>query len=292
MRQWVVFEAGSRAGLSARLFFDDYCKRISSEDTLLLVDDDECVVNALNETKTDRVCAEGNLLVGLRRKDAVVFPADELTRQQSLDVDRCHISRRWFNDVVPAYYNKNLINRALAQVGICVPATFCIDNVLIKPNTMSAGSRGIRTFENVCVQQRLYISQEFVVDATVDESRTILGIIARETKLRAGYDKLIRFVESDHPVVEFARQIIECSPNQMFQGVCHLQICCTNESSSQFYYIEGSKRISGTSMVNLLADYNPFVLLHTKEQTECIPFDTKWHTYEDLLVRVNKKVYE
>jgi len=292
MRQWVVFEAGSRAGLSARLFFDDYCKRTSSKDTLLLVDDDDCVVNALNETKTDRVGAECGFGIGLRRKDAVVFPADELTRQQSLDVDRYHISRRWFNDVVPTYYNKNFVNDVLAQVGIRVPTTFGIDNVLIKPNTMSAGSRGINALDNVCVQQRLDISQEFVVDATIDENRTILGIVARETKLRAGYDKLIRFVGSDHPVVEFARRIIRRSPNKMFQGICHLQICCTKENNLQFYYIEGSKRISGTSMVNLLAGYNPFVLLHTNEKTDCVPFDTEWHTYEDLLVRVSKKVYE
>lgn len=292
MRKWIVFEAGSRAGLSARLFFDDYCKRIASDDCLILIDDDVTAVQALNATMSKRVSAVTGDNIGTATSEMVVFPADELTRQQSADIKRYKITRRWFNDVEPIYYNKRFVNGLMEQVGISIPKTFDIENVLVKPNTMSAGSRGITALDNVCVQQRLQIAHEYVVDATVDNDGTILGLVARETQLRAGYDKLVRFCEKGHPVIEFAERIIQSCRIKMFRGVCHLQICSTDDDNTHLYYIEGSKRISGTSLVNLLVGYNPYVLLHTRQQVNCIPVDTQWRTYEDMFVQVNKLVYE
>lgn len=296
MKRWTVFEAGSRAGLSARMFFDDYKRKFKTDDTLLMVDGDLDVIDALDNTKGNGVYMSLQWRECIKHPDAVVFPADELTRQQAIDVNEYNIARMWFNDVSPKYYNKQHVNDMLSHFGVNVPKTFDVEDVFIKPNTMSAGSRGLMQYDNVCVQQRLDIDTEYVVDATVDEDGTVLGIVARATRLRAGYDKLIKFVPYDHPATQFALDVIKNCPSMMFRGVCHLQIAETREKGHPFYYIEGSKRISGTSLVNLAVGYNPFVLLHERkpmprpEEHAC--FDSLWHTYEEMLTRVNKQIYD
>lgn len=303
MTKWVVFEAGSRAGLSARLFYEDYYRNTNTEDILLMADDDRKVVEAINNEvylgqvrgintgsggTFDEVC---EIYYSEDSDPLAVFPADELTRQRMKDIDEYDIPRRWFNDVSPNYYNKSAVNARLAKSGIRVPQTFELNDVFIKPNTLSAGSRGLQSISNACVQRKIDIDREYVVDCFVNEDSEIVAMCAREVQLRSGYDKLIRLLSPDHRVCEFAEQVITASKNGMFRGVCHLQIVQAKETGAPLYYIEGSKRISGTSLVNLLVGYNPFRLLageplHRKE------FDNEWHSYEELYYRVIKRIYE
>ena len=298
MKRCTVFEAGSRAGLSARMFFEDYKRKIDNDDVLYMVDIDNEVIEALYLDAPKDVISTSPFCkcVCIGGNDFVVFPADELTRQKGEDVAVHKITRSWFNDVVPSYYSKYEVNKQLSEVGVRIPATFYEQDVFIKPNRLSAGSRGLMNFDEVCVQKRLQIAHEYVVDATVAQDGTVLGIVARETKLRAGYDKLIRFVPSDHPATLFALDVIKKCPTAMFRGVCHLQICETEEKGNPFYYIEGSKRISGTSLVNIAVGYNPFVLLSTGEPMakpeEHGGFDGGWHMYEEMIIRVNSMIHD
>lgn len=300
MTKWIVFEAGSRAGLSARMFYEDYIRRTRSDDILLMQDTDLSVVQSINARADKSIGMVHGVWTGfgttlseisiLYSKDTVVFPADELTRQKDVDLNVYGIRRRWFNDVLPIYYNKTAVNAELSPSGVRVPQTFDLNEVFVKPNTMSAGSRGLQSLSNVCVQQKLDIAEEFVVDCFVSENFDIEAICAREVKLRSGYDKLIRLLPETHSVYEFAKKII-ASKHGMFRGVCHLQIARTNEMLAPYYYIEGSKRISGTSLVNLLVGYNPFMLLQGSKYVRT-PYDEEWHSYEDLLCEVNHFIYD
>lgn len=300
MKKWIVFEAGSRAGLSARLFYEDYIRRTHAEDILLMQDTDLEVCQSINTgatksfgivhgvwTGTRTTLSEIGMLCG---DDAVVFPADELTRQKDVDLKEYGIRRKWFNDVLPIYYNKTVVNAELSRSGVCVPQTFDLNEVFVKPNTMSAGSRGLQSLSNVCVQQKLDISEEYVVDCFVYDNFDIGAMCAREVKLRSGYDKLIRLLPETHSVYDFAKKVI-ASNYGLFRGVCHIQIARTYETGAPYYYIEGSKRISGTSLVNLLVGYNPFMLLQGSKFVRS-PYDEEWHSYEDLLCEVNQFVYD
>ena len=300
MTKWIVFEAGSRAGLSARMFYEDYIRRTRSEDILLMQDKDLSVVQSINARADKSIGMVHGVWTGfgttlsetsiLYSEDTVVFPADELTRQKDVDINGYGIRRRWFNDVLPIYYNKTAVNAELSLSGVRIPKTLDLNEVFVKPNTMSAGSRGLQSLSNVCVQQKLDIAEEFVVDCFVSENFDIEAICAREVKLRSGYDKLIRLLPETHSVYKFAEKII-ASKHGMFKGVCHLQIARTNEMGAPYYYIEGSKRISGTSLVNLLVGYNPFMLLQGSKFIRT-PYDEEWHSYEDLLCEVNQFIYD
>lgn len=281
MTKWVVFEAGSRAGLSALMFFRHYKKISENDDVLTLVDDDPFFGCTRPELSCDSVEVLSPKVLRNDKDDYCVFPADELTRQSGHNRG----SEEWFNCVGQEMYDKRFITAMLESRGVSVPKTLMASEVIVKPNSMSAGSRGILTFDDCCIQQRIDIAYEYVVDMFVDPDGEIVQLFPREVKLRAGYDKYIRFLCDAHRVADFARRVVKSDALGMFRGPCHIQV--VEDHSGKMYYIEGSKRISGTSLVNILRGYNPFMLLKG-EECPVKAFDEGWHTYEELLIKVEE----
>lgn len=85
-RKYIVFEAGSRAGLSAEVFFRAWRKQNGWEDgkgdVLYLADADpvyRCVPT--QSENIARISEQDAVSLLQHDKDIVVFPADELTRQ-------------------------------------------------------------------------------------------------------------------------------------------------------------------------------------------------------------------
>ena len=283
MRNWVVFEAGSRAGLSALMFFRQYKRLTGCDDNLFMVDDDK-VFLATNNERYDSVktlCASA--LIREYLGDFIVFPADELTRQRGCKYGTCD----WFNCVGQEMYDKRFVTAMLESRGVSVPKTLMADEVIVKPNTMSAGGKGIMNLDDYCVQQRIDIAHEYVVDMFVDQDGEVVQLFPREVKLRAGYDRYIRFLFDGHKVARFAHDVVNADVLGMFRGPCHIQV--VEDHSGKLYYIEGSKRISGTSLVNILRGYNPFCLLNDVE-TPANAYDEDWHTFEELLIKVEEVV--
>ena len=281
MTKWVVFEAGSRAGLSAMMFFRHYKKLVPNDDELLMVDDDK-VFLATNNEKYDSVkliCSKALCLEHLG--DYTVFPADELTRQRG----HKYGADEWFNSVGQEMYDKRFVTSMLESRGVSVPKTLMAVKVIAKPNTMSAGSKGIMNLDDYCIQQRIDIAHEYVVDMFVDQDGEVVQLYPREVKLRAGYDRYIRFLFEGHKVATFARDVVNADVLGMFRGPCHIQV--VEDHSGKLYYIEGSKRISGTSLVNILRGYNPFCMLNDIE-ISVNDYDDNWHTFEELLIKVEE----
>lgn len=283
MTKWVVFEAGSRAGLSALMFFRQYKNMLKNNDVLVLVDDDETFRYTMPEKYCESVEVRSKVDIDKWLGECVVFPADELTRQDGVTYG----ADRWFNYVCCEYYDKTFVNMVLGSHGVSVPQTMEAECVIVKPNSMSAGSKGIMNLDNYCIQQRIDVAHEYVVDMFVDKKGNIVSAFPREVKLRAGYDKYIRMLYLDHKVVEFSKQVVSADVIGIFRGPCHIQV--VEDYNGKLYYIEGSKRISGTSLVNILRGYNPFMLLAGIEH-ETLPFDEDWHTYEELLMKAEEMV--
>ena len=286
---YVVFEAGSRAGLSAMLFFLHYVKKENTNDVLIMVDSDESFVKSFSG-KYDRVTVLSeknwyNYVLQFDPEEIAAFPADELTRQKCVP-----IADEWWNKVRPEFYNKQYVNSQLEAAGIRVPKTFDVaDHVIVKPNTLSAGSKGISIFDNVCVSERIEIAHEYVIDCFHNPG-VQTEIHARETKLKNGYDKYIRMVPHTDKVYDFAKHVLVDSPiNGMFQGPCHLQVA--EDKDGRLYYIEGSKRISGTSLVNLLYGYNPFLSIAGKSMRleGTYPYD-EWCSFEHMFGQVWRSI--
>lgn len=281
MKNWVVFEAGSRAGLSALMFFRQYKKLSENTDNLILVDDDKVFLSTDNEKydSVKSVCPKNLCLDYLG--DYTVFPADELTRQRG----HKYGADEWFNSVGQEMYDKRFVTAMLESRDVSVPKTLMAENIIVKPNSMSAGSKGIMNLDDYCVQQRIDIAHEYVVDMFVGEDGGIVKMCPREVKLRAGYDRYIRFLFEGHKVATFARDVVNADVLGMFRGPCHIQV--VEDHSGKLYYIEGSKRISGTSLVNILRGYNPFCMLNDIE-ISVNDYDENWHTFEELLIKVEE----
>lgn len=283
MTKWVVFEAGSRAGLSALMFFRQYKKLVPNDDELIMVDDDKVFLSTNNEAfdSVTTMCSKNLCLEHCG--EYVVFPADELTRQRGHRFG----TGEWFNNVGVEMYDKRFVTAMLESRGVSVPKTLMAENVIVKPNSMSAGSKGIMNLDDYCVQQRIDVAHEYVVDMFVGEDGGIVKLCPREVKLRAGYDRYIRFLHSGHKVAMFAYDVVNADVIGMFRGPCHIQV--VEDHNGQLYYIEGSKRISGTSLVNILRGYNPFCMLNDVE-TPVNDYDEGWHTFEELLIKVEEVV--
>lgn len=280
--KWVAFEAGSRAGLSALMFFRQYKKLTGSDDELFMVDEDRAYLST--DVRCDSVTMlYPKMLSDLFSGQCTVFPADELTRQRG----HSDGAKEWFNMVSKEMYDKRFVTAMLESRGVSVPSTLMAEQVIVKPNSLSAGSKGIMTFDDCCVQKRIDIAHEYVVDMFVDQDGNVVQLFAREVKLRAGYDKYIRFVYDEHKVACFAREVVKADVLGMFRGPCHIQVI--EDHSGKLYYIEGSKRVSGTSLVNILRGYNPFMLLGGYK-TEMLSYDEDWHTFEELLIKVEEVV--
>ncbi len=287
---FIVFESGSRAGLSAELFFEDYVKRNSVNHTLYLSDLDEDFKRIAERHPQVKRIHDSRALEMLKAGDAVVFPADEITRQVN-DLVAEIVTHHSFSRVKPSYYNKNAMNHHLAPLtagcSIKVPATFSTTNVCIRPNTRSAGSRNVQLLDNACVTQRIDIMHEYVVDVLRYDDTT-MHIFPREVTLKNGYDRFIKLLPLDGELASAVREFIlaACPANDgPFSDIFHLQLC--QDTSKQLYYIEFSKRISGTSCVNIATGMNPFALIDSVEP-ELHPqvIDDKWRRFEDFLIMI------
>lgn len=298
--RYFVFEAGSRCGFSAEQFFVNYQNIVGgTDDSLYLVDSDK-TFSAVNTTRDNifRISEEEAFdLLSLDSSDVIIFPADELTRQSNSLV-RFIASYNPISRVDPLYYNKRQVNLTLAPnpTGIIVPYTFKMNGVVVRPNTMSAGSRGVQFLDDVCVTKKVELSHEYVVDIYCDDST--IAMFGREVKLRSGYDKMVRFLDDDDPIYNeveaFVRYAQTSDLCDMFSGIFHVQLGKNRNGS--LFFIEASKRLSGTSIVNIVRGYNPFCFINSVEKVSCVDrckdeFKTnQWYRYEDILLQLYKYV--
>lgn len=288
--KYIVFEAGSRAGFSAEKFFMNYLSLVpNTDDVLYLVDRDEdyCKIPTADKRVIRMPEQEGLALLYGSENTIRIFPADELTRQNNPIAFRN--AKDWgYSFVEKWYYNKKVLNHYLKEgyvfYDIHIPFTFEVEDVFIRPNTMSAGSKGVYGLENTCVTEKIDIQREYVVD--VFKHKDTLNIYAREVKLRCGYDKMVKFLDDNHKLVKTLKQDLSKSDiPYLFDGVFHLQIA--EDRNGVFFFIEASKRISGTSIINLLNGYNPFCAVNGIElKPKHTVAKNTWYRYEDLLLKI------
>ena len=292
--RYMVFEAGGRAALSAELFFLHRANR-GDGDSLLLADMDPLYreVPASDGAVVRMTEADAIALLADQEasRDVLIFPADELARQSKRAV-QAHASSHPFSAVEPWYFRKRLMNERLADVTsgctIRIPKTFSTERIFLRPDTMSAGSHGVRGMENTCITELVDVEREYVVD--VDWLGDEPAIYPREVRIKHGYDKYIRFLPADGPlgtaVHEFVRAIrAGCAP--LTRGIFHLQLI--EDRQGHLFFVEYSKRISGTSAVNLVRGFNPFDTLAgaaTPVRLDLFAEGT-WYRYEDLLLRMH-----
>lgn len=285
---FVVFESGSRAGLSAELFFEDWIKKSKANHTLFLSDLDKDFQRITERNPRVKRIHDNEAFEILKAGDTVIFPADELTRQSnSLATEIA--SHHSFSHVEPFYYDKRQMNAFLAplteQCAINVPATFDSSRVCVRPNSMSAGTRNVQFLDNVCVTEKIDIAHEFVVDVLrYDDEK--MYVFPREVTLKNGYDRFVKLLPVDGELAQAVQAFVyaACPENRgPFSDIFHLQLCQNGEG--KYFYIEFSKRISGTACVNLVTGMNPFAMLDGADlelNTEFI--DGKWRRFEDFLL--------
>ncbi len=286
--KYLVFEAGGRAGFSAEMFF---VNRVSRDDgnSLVLADRNPVYSRCPCPAGVSRVDEDEALSLCVRNaSDCRVFPADELARQGKAPVfelashDPVAAVEKW-------YFDKRKMNETMASVAdgcvVRVPETFLLDDVFVRPNTMSAGSHGVFRLENICITKHIEVAREYVVD--ILWTGTDPAIRAREVRIKNGYDKYLKFLGASHPVTiaaeEFIRKVRSSIPGMM-TGVCHIQLI--ENPSGELFFVEYSKRISGTSVVNLYRGFNPFDAL-TGVQTPVhkggFSREDVWYRYDDLI---------
>ena len=286
---YIVFESGSRAGLSTELFFVNYCAMMPGTAHMLYLSDMDTMFQHIESTHPRvRHIHDKEAFKLLEQPESVIFPADEMTRQVN-DAGRRHAGRHQISRVEDVYYNKRETNRYLARqtagCAIKVPLTFPTDNVCLRPNGRSAGSRGLQLLESTCVTQRIDIEREFVVDILRDDNH--MEIFPREVTLKNGYDRFVKLLPRDDDFAGVIREfVLRAYPANegMFSDIFHLQLAMTPQA--EIYYIESSKRISGTSLVNLAAGMNPFCFINHAPQPAPMPVFTvgKWYRFEDFLL--------
>lgn len=289
---YLVFEAGGRAGLSAELFF---VNRVNKDDgnSLVLADMDTTYPLCPAPAGVIRVSeAEALAMIARDASGCTVFPADELARQGKPAVFEL-AARNPLTAVESWFFNKRDMNNRLAAVTkgctIRIPETFSLDDVFMRPNTMSAGSHGVGRLADTCITRRVEISHEYVVD--INWAGTEPVIYAREVRLKNGYDKYLRFIGQESKVTravdEFIRAIRASIP-LMVTGVFHIQLI--EDPAGEIYFVEYSKRISGTSLVNLFRGYNPFDAFAGERTPVCsgsFAREGVWYRYEDFILNLN-----
>ena len=291
--KYLVFEAGGRAGLSAELFF---ANRVRKDDgnSLVMADMDTTYIQCPCPAGVSRVLESDALaMIAADASSCAVFPADELARQGKPAVFDL-AARNPMVAVEKWFFNKRGMNLKLAQITsgcqINIPETFSLDDVFMRPNTMSAGSHGVGRLENTCITRRVEIAHEYVVDVNWTAEEPV--IYAREVKIKNGYDKYLKFLGAGSKVAravdEFVRAIRAKAP-LMVTGIFHIQLI--EDPAGQIFFVEYSKRISGTSIVNLFRGYNPFDAL-TGVQTPVFTGDFAkedvWYRYEDFMMNLYK----
>lgn len=229
-------------------------------------------------------------------EDVVAFPGDELTRQLN-PVVRNAVQDDDYARVSPLWYDKAHVNNVLAelvsidQCKIRIPLTFGLTDAFIKPNKASAGSKGLELKGDVCVSQIIDIRREFVADVLYDGN--YVNVFPREVKLRSGYDKMIRLLPPLSRISREVRKFVECVSSQVelfAPGIFHIQLA--EDTNGDLFYIEASRRISGTSLVNLANGFNPFCFMN-RVKTDVIVTrfeDGKWFRYEDFVLDIENEI--
>ena len=75
----------------------------------------------------------------------------------------------------------------------------------------------------------------------------------------------------------------------MVTGIFHIQLI--EDPAGQIFFVEYSKRISGTSIVNLFRGYNPFDALTGVQTPVCkgdFAKEDVWYRYEDFMMNLYK----
>lgn len=287
--KFVVFEAGSRAGFSAEMFFLDYVRITGNSDDILYMVDDSLQVNEVESLPNVKRITFLDFLE-LDKKGLVIFPADELSRQSKRIVYDL-AKGNGFSDIDYTYYYKELMNLNLHMLtcgcSIKVPKTFNLTEVCVRPNTMSAGSKGIQLLDNVSITEKINIVEEYVVDVIRDNDN--INLYPRAVVLKNGYDRLIKPLTEDSEIGVAAKEfILAASPKNegLFSNIFHIQLA--KDDVGELYYIESSKRISGTSIVNIFRGMNPFCFImgvETEERDNPFKFN-KWYRYEDFIKEI------
>ena len=291
--RYLVFEAGGRAGLSAELFF---INRVSKDngDRLVMADMDGTYRLCPSPEGVSRVSEDDALaMIAADASACTVFPADELARQSKPAVfdlashNPMVAVERWF-------YNKRCMNERLAAATegcrIRIPETFSLDDVFMRPNTMSAGSHGVGRLENTCITRRVEIAHEYVVDVNGTSDEPV--VYAREVNIKNGYDKYLKFLGRQSKVATAVEEFVHAagaSFPMLTKGIFHIQLI--ENPSGDIYFVEYSKRISGTSIVNLFRGYNPFDALagiNTPVYGGDFAQEDVWYRYEDFILNLSK----
>ena len=292
---YVVFESGSRAGFSAEMFFRIWKRHHKNNDAKLILTDIDTLFSELPTTHPDiERQKDWQAIARLSLKNYRVFPGDEMTRQD-YQVVRDFVKNDYYASVEQWFYSKSRVNTLLASVvgascPIKIPKTFDLNSVCIKPDTMSAGSRNIEFYDNVCVSEKIDIQHEYVVD--VLEKNGEFKIFAREVVLRQGYDKFIKLLDDKPKLTSAVRNFLKLINSKikaaLFKGIFHIQIA--EDTNGVFYFIEASKRISGSSIVNVYNGFNPFDALENTTPFICAfnPFSyNKWYRFEEMVSRLS-----
>ena len=292
---YVVFESGSRAGFSAEKFFHIWKKRYPDNNAKLILSDIDTLFSELPIAHPGiKRLKDWQTIAGLSLKNCRIFPGDEMTRQDN-QVVRDFVKNDYYASVEQWFYDKSRVNTLLASVVgasclIKIPKTFELNSVCVKPNTMSAGSRNIEFNDNVCVSEKIDIRHEYVVD--VLERNGEFNIFAREVVLRQGYDKFIKLLDEKHKLTSAVRRFLKLVSYKiratLFKGIFHIQVA--EDASGEFYFIEASKRISGSSIVNVYNGFNPFDALENTTPFICAdnPFSyNKWYRFEEMVSRLS-----
>ena len=292
---YVVFESGSRAGFSAEMFFRIWKNRHKDNDAKLILSDANLLFREMPTTHTEIERLEDRLTIArLSNKNYRVFPGDEMTRQIYQEVQD-FVKNDYYASVEQWFYDKSRVNTLLASVVgasclIKIPKTFELNSVCVKPNTMSAGSRNIEFNDNVCVSEKIDIQHEYVVD--VLERNGDFNIFAREVVLRQGYDKFIKLLDETHKLTSAIKYFLKLVSSKikatLFKGIFHIQVA--EDTNGDFYFIEASKRISGSSIVNVYNGFNPFDVLENTTPFICAinPFSyNKWYRFEEMVSRLS-----
>lgn len=300
-KKYIVFEAGSRAGLSAEIFFRAWRKQNGWDDghgdVLYLADSDQTYCSVPSESDNIiRISEQEAVNLIQSGEDVVVFPGDELTRQLN-PVVRNAVQDDDYARVSSLWYDKAHVNNVLAelvsidQCKIRIPLTFGLTDAFIKPNKASAGSKGLELKGDVCVSQIIDIRREFVADILYDGN--YINVFPREVKLRSGYDKMIRLLPPLSRISREVRKFVECVSSQVelfAPGIFHIQLA--EDTNGDLFYIEASRRISGTSLVNLANGFNPFCFMN-RVKTDVIVTrfeDGKWFRYEDFVLDIENEI--
>lgn len=300
-KKYIVFESGSRAGLSAEIFFRAWQKQNGWEncngDVLYLADSDPTYCSVPSQSENIIRISEHEAVNLIQSgEDVVVFPGDELTRQLN-PVVRNAVQNDDYARVSPLWYDKAHVNNVLAelvsidQCKIRIPLTFGLTDAFIKPNKASAGSKGLELKGDVCVSQIIDIRREFVADVLYDGN--YVNVFPREVKLRSGYDKMIRLLPPLSRISREVRKFVECVSSQVelfAPGIFHIQLA--EDTNGDLFYIEASRRISGTSLVNIANGFNPFCFMN-RVKTDVIVTrfeDGKWFRYEDFVLDIENEI--